>query len=73
MTIEDFKKEHESSCNLGFKHGADMVLKLAKMAMRKDLYDTMEAAVRQAVPYREGKKQEDATYAWLEKKKEEGA
>ncbi len=71
MTIEEFKKEHEATCNLGFKHGADMVLKLAKLVMRKDMYDTMEEAVRACANYRDGKKQEDAANAWVANKKKE--
>jgi hypothetical protein len=71
MTIEEFKKEHEATCNLGFKHGADMVLKMAKMVMPKDMYEPMEWSVHACSNYKEGKKQEDEAAAWASKKQKE--
>jgi hypothetical protein len=71
MTIDEFKKEHEAACNPGFKHGADMVLKLAKMVMPPNHYEAIETSVRARANYKEGKKQEDETAAWAAKKQKE--
>lgn len=71
MTIEELKKESAASCDLGFKHGADMVLKLAKLVMPPKLYEPMETSVRACANYKEGKKHEDDAAAWAAKKQKE--
>jgi hypothetical protein len=71
MTIEEFKKEHEGTANIGFKHGADMVLKMVKMLLPKDTYDSVEWSVHSCSNYKDGKQNEDEANAWAARKEKE--
>jgi len=64
MSEEEFRKEYDNVCNLGFKHGVDLVLKMSKLVMPSDLYSLMEASAQQAEPYIAGKKVEEEDIAW---------
>lgn len=64
MTEEEFREETDNTCNLGFKHGADLVLNLAKLTMPLHLYDLMETAVYRSEAYVAGKKVEEEDAAW---------
>jgi hypothetical protein len=71
MTVDEFMAEHDATCHLGFKLGADMVLKMTKLVMPKDLYAPLEKSVHESEPYLEGKKQQEAAAEHAAKKQKE--